>query len=294
VTGPRDVLIEAGRLSAERRPYAFATVVRVERPASAREGNHAVITPEGDVVGWIGGACSGPTVVREALHALADGRPRLVAIEGSCASEGLVEVFIEPQLPEPVLAIVGESPAGQALADLAARIGWRVVRDVADGVDAVVVASLGTDDEAALRAALATPAGYVGLVASQRRGAATLATLREHGVDDEALARIRCPAGLDLGPSTQEEIAVAILAELVAWRHSSAVAETPASPADPSRLRSPAAISLRDPVCGMEVVIAEATETAEVAGVLYYFCGAGCRRRFEADPASYVPEVNRT
>jgi xanthine dehydrogenase accessory factor len=224
---PRDVLIEAGRLSAERRPYAFATVVRVERPASAREGNHALIKPDGEVVGWIGGACSGPAVVREAMQALADGRPRLVAIEGSCASEGLVEVFIEPQLPEPLLAIGGESPAGETLADLAARIGWRVVRDVDPAADAVVVASLGTDDEAALRAALATPAGYVGLVASQRRGAATLAALREQGVGDEALARIRCPAGLDLGPSTQEEIAVAILAELVAWRH-----ERPAARAD--------------------------------------------------------------
>jgi xanthine dehydrogenase accessory factor len=281
VTGPRDVLIEAGRLSAERRPYAFATVVRVERPTSAREGNHAVIKPDGDVVGWIGGACSGPTVVREALHALADGRPRLVAIEGSCASEGTVEVFIEPQLPEPVLAIVGESPAGQALADLAARIGWRVVREVAENVDAVVVASMGADDEASLRAALATPAGYIGLVASQRRGAASLEALRAVGVADADLSRIRCPAGLDLGPSTQEEIAVAILAELVGWRH--------------TRVTVAEAVGTEtDPVCGMTVPITDTAETAEAAGVLYYFCGAGCRRRFEADPASYVPEVNRT
>lgn len=280
MTTPRDVLVEAGRLSAARRPYAFATVVRVERPASAREGNHALIKPDGEVVGWIGGACSGPAVVREALHALADGRPRLVAIEGSCASEGLVEVFIEPQLPEPLLAIAGESPAGQTLADLASRIGWRVVREVDPGADAVVVASLGADDEDALRAALATPAGYVGLVASQRRGASTLATLRAGGIDDEALARVRCPAGLDLGPSTQEEIAVAILAELVAWRHSRAP-QTPEA-------------AVVDPVCGMTVAIAGTTETAEVGGVLYYFCGAGCRRRFERDPASYLPEVNRT
>lgn len=292
MTAPRDVLIEAGRLSAERRPYAFATVVRVERPTSAREGNHALIKPDGDVVGWIGGACSGPTVVREALHALADGRPRLVAIEGSCASEGLVEVFIEPQLPEPLLAIVGESPAGRTLADLATRIGWRVVRHVDSAADAVVVASMGTDDESALKAALATPAGYVGLVASQRRGASTLAALRAEGIDDETLARIRCPAGLDLGPSTQEEIAVAILAELVAWRH--AKPDTPASPADRHGWEPSAPVACQDPVCGMTVAIADATETAEVGGVLYYFCGAGCRRRFEADPASYLTEVNRT
>jgi xanthine dehydrogenase accessory factor len=274
---PRDVLIEAGRLSAERRPYAFATVVRVERPASAREGNHALITPDGEVVGWIGGACSGPTVVREALDALADGRPRLVAIDGACASEGLVEVFIEPQLPEPVVAILGDSPAGAALADLAARIGWRVTREPEAGADAVVVATMGHADEELLEAALATDAGYVGLVASARRGAAVLADLRGRGVPEETLARVRSPAGLDLGPSTQEEIAVAILAELVAWRH-----VRPEAPDE-----SPRAEELIDPVCGM-TVSADATETALYEGRTYAFCGSGCRRRFEADPADYV------
>jgi xanthine dehydrogenase accessory factor len=274
---PRDVLIEAGRLSAERRPYAFATVVRVERPASAREGNHALITPDGEVVGWIGGACSGPTVVREALDALADGRPRLVAIDGACASEGLVEVFIEPQLPEPVVAILGDSPAGAALADLAARIGWRVTREPEAGADAVVVATMGHADEELLEAALETDAGYVGLVASARRGAAVLADLRGRGLSEETLARVRSPAGLDLGPSTQEEIAVAILAELVAWRH-----VRPEAPDE-----SPRAEELIDPVCGM-TVSAGATETALYEGRTYAFCGSGCRRRFEADPVHYV------
>lgn len=278
MTAPRDVLIEAGRLAAERRPYAFATVVRVERPTSAREGNHALIKPDGEVVGWIGGSCSEPTVVREALNALADGRPRLVAIEGSCASEGLVEVFVEPQLPEPLLAIVGESPAASTLADLAARIGWRVVRDVDPNADAVVVATMGAADEDAVSAALATPAGYVGLVASRRRAGAVAASLREAGLSEEALARLRCPAGLDLGPSSQEEIAVAILAELVAWRHS-------------SRPEPPPSAEAVDPVCGMTVAAGEAAESAEVEGVRYYFCCAGCRRRFELEPSRYLAGV---
>ena len=64
--------------------------------------------------------------------------------------------------------------------------------------------------------------GYVGLVASARRAASVLAALRERGACEEALARVRSPAGLDLGPSPQEEIAVAVLAELVAWRHARA------------------------------------------------------------------------
>jgi len=76
----------------------------------------------------------------------------------------------------------------------------------------------------------------------------------------------------------------------LAWRHTGV--DTPASPAERHGWESPAPVAC--PVCGMDVAIVEATETAEVAGVLYYFCGAGCRRRFEADPASYLTEVNRT
>ena len=222
-------------------------------------------------------------MVEEALRALADGKPRLVAIEGSCASEGLVEVFIEPQLPEPRLAIVGDGPAAATLADLSTRIGWRVERSIVKEADAIVVATLGAGDEEALREALETPAGYIGLVASRRRGNAALAALRDSGVGEADLARIRCPAGLDLGPSSQEEIAVAILAEVVAWRH------TRAGPATVQVAGAKA--DEVDPVCGMSVSIETATESAELGGVRYYFCCAGCRRRFESDPDRYV-EVN--
>jgi xanthine dehydrogenase accessory factor len=278
VSAHGEIMRLAGRLTAERRPYAFATVVRVERPASAKEGNHALITAEGAITGWIGGACSEPTVVREALDALADGKPRLVVIEGSCASEGLVEVFIEPQIPEPLLVVLGESPAAGTLADLAERIGWRVARELDPVADAIVVATMGHGDEEVLEQALAGPARYVGLVASRRRAAATVAALRRAGVGEETLERIRSPAGLDLGPSSQEEIAVAILAELVAWRHS--------RPRAPNR-RAEAV----DPVCGMTVSSGEAVESAAYGGGTYYFCSSHCRQRFEADPTRYLDEV---
>ena len=293
-----DVLVEAGRLAGEGKAYALATVVRVVRPASARAGDRALVTADGRLSGWIGGACAEPAVVLEAARALADGRPRLVRVcrpgaagevpegvviaETACASEGTVEVLIEPQLPDPLVAVLGESPAASTLADLARRIGWRVSDDPA-GADAVVIATMGRDDNAALQGALASGAGYVGLVASARRGAAVLAELREGGLDEEALARVHSPAGLDLGPSSQEEIAVAILAELVAWRHRRRTAAPEAARAD-----------ALDPVCGMTVPVSAATETTVHAGVMYYFCGAGCRRRFEADPARYLSEVTTT
>ncbi|HSK17210.1 MAG TPA: XdhC family protein [Gaiellaceae bacterium] len=271
---PADVLIEAGRLAAEGKPHALATVVSVVSPASTRRGDRALVTPDGRVSGWIGGACSEPTVVREALRAIAEGRPRVARMEGGCASEGVVEVLIEPVLPSPLLAIAGESPAARTLAELARTVGWRVATDGIEGADAVVVATMGHGDEELLAAALASDAGYVGLVASARRAASVLAALREQGLDEEAVLRVRAPAGLDLGPSSQEEIAVAILAELVAWRHTR-----------PDE--SPVPTEALDPVCGMTVALAGAAETLVHEGTTYVFCSAHCRARFEAEPERY-------
>jgi xanthine dehydrogenase accessory factor len=288
---PGAVLVEAGRLAAEGRPFVLATVVSVDRPASARRGDRGVVTPDGRLVGWVGGACSEPAVVREALHALAEGTSRLLRIcppgasegeegvvvaESSCASEGTVEVLVEPQLPPPLLAVVGESPAAATLRDLAAAIGWRVTTDLTAGAEAVVVATMGRGDTEALEAALATPAAYVGLVASARRAARELEALRERGLGEEALTRVRSPAGLDLGPLPQPEIAVAVLAELVAWRHASG--RVPGEP-------PPEAV---DPVCGMTVVVGAGTPSVEHEGTIYWFCGPGCASGFASDPSQYL------
>ncbi len=292
-----DVLVRAGQLAADGRPFVLATVTRVVRPASTRRGDRALITADGELSGWIGGACTEPAVVSEALRALADGEPRLVLIrkpgrdglapgdatvvESSCASEGEVEVLIEPELSAPLLALVGESPAAATLADLAERVGWRVEREISPRADAIVVASMGSVDLQAMRDALSTSVGYIGLVASARRGAVTLDSLRSDGVAEASVARIRCPAGLDLGPSSQEEIAVAVLAELVAWRHSREAI-------DPLIHATTEAV---DPVCGMSLVVSAMTESALHGDVAYYFCCGSCRTRFEGDPLRYVAAV---
>lgn len=290
---PSDVLVRAGELVSAGISFALATVVAVERPASARRGDRAVVTADGELFGWVGGACSEPIVVREALCALGDGEARLVRIgpagrvaEGaaadtvvavsSCASEGVVEVLVEPQLSAPLLAVVGASPAAETLARIAPEVGWRVTRELVAHADAVVIATMGHGDEEALEAALAGDVGYVGLVASARRAGSVLASLRSRGLDEESLGRIRSPAGLDLGPSTQAEIAVAVLAELVAWRHSRA-----AAPSVPE-------VAI-DPVCGMEVAVGAAKETAVHEGRTSFFCAPGCRSRFEAEPGKYLP-----
>src|SRR6201987_1626880 len=119
--------------------FAIATVVRYEAPVSGKPGDKAIIFADGEVWGWIGGGCAKPAVVKEALKALQDGRPRLVRISPSsseaegivaynmtCHSGGTLEVYIEPVLPKPHILIVGRSPVGRTLAKLAKAINYTV------------------------------------------------------------------------------------------------------------------------------------------------------------------------
>jgi xanthine dehydrogenase accessory factor len=101
-----------------------------------------------------------------------------------------------------------------------------------------------------------------------------LAELRALGLGEEEVLRVRAPAGLDLGPSSQEEIAVAILAELVAWRHT-------------RREESPVPQEAVDPVCGMTVAVEATAERVVHEGVTVVFCSQHCRTRFEAEPDRY-------
>ncbi len=292
-----DVLRLAAELRDRGEPFVLATVTWRQGPSSGKGGAKAVIRPDGSVTGWIGGACARPTVVREALASLGDGTPRLlslgieerrpdvVAVPMACASEGAMEVYVEPILPAPDLHIVGSSPMSETLATLAAALGWRVTRldearfgDLTEA-SMVVIATQGDYDEPALEAALATPARYVGLVASAKRAAWVVEWLRERGASDDALARLRSPAGLDLGSVEHTEIAVAILAELVALRASGGFTETVA-------VRPPR--TAIDPVCEMTVDVATARFVSEWEGDEYYFCAAGCQRAFEANPASFL------
>lgn len=220
-------------------PYVEATVVRCASPTSARPGDRAVILGDGTIDGFVGGSCADSTVRLQALRVLETGEAVLLRIlpgdedgpaaeEGAvvvanpCLSGGALELFLEPHLPAPRVAIAGESPVARALVDLAERAGFdaRLGAIAEPGDFAAVVASLGHGDEEALRQAIEAGCEYVGLVASKRRGAGVLEELRAAGVADEALAGVKTPAGFDLGARTHAEIAVSILAELVAARRS--------------------------------------------------------------------------
>jgi xanthine dehydrogenase accessory factor len=302
------VLAQAGELTKRGEAFALATVVWRQGPSSGQQGSRAVITEEGELHGWIGGACAEPVVIREAQRVIADGEARLLLLgtpeqfgaavpEGmtvvpiACQSEGALEVYIEPVLPAPHLVVVGRSPMAHTLADLARALGWRTV--LIDGPDftsadadersMVVVATQGHYDEEAVEQAVAAGPAYLGLVGSQRRGAALLGYLAERGVPRDRLDKVRVPAGLDLGRTTHEEIAVAILAELVQLRASGALPRQAAKPA----------VEAVDPVCGMTVTADASGRPLQHDGVTYYFCSAGCRRAFQNDPAAHLKRETR-
>jgi len=328
-----DLLERASELSRAGVPFAFATVVRAEKPTSAKPGANAIITSDGALSGWVGGSCTEHTVLSQARKALSDGEPRLVRmcppeklgiapLEGvievalTCASGGTLEVYIEPHLPRPQLVAVGHLPVALALAQLGSSLGYEVsvlgpdaTPDRFSGVARVhvfesldfshvkvtpqtyiVVASHGNYDEEGLVGALMSDAPYVALVASRKRAESVVEYLRETGMPADRLARLKYPAGLDIGAVTPEEIALSILAEIIQVRRQSSHNAQQSAPAiDPQpEIEEHAQTEAIDPVCGMTVEIAIARHKSEYAGQTYYFCAPGCKRSFEKDPSKYV------
>jgi xanthine dehydrogenase accessory factor len=160
-----------------------------------------------------------------------------------CPSQGTMDIFVEPVLPRPQVVICGSSPVAVAVADFAKRTGFAVtvcapsVEQSAfaeaerriegyallvkePGARYVVVSTQGRGDEAALLAALAVDADYIAFVGSHKKAEALKQALTERGVSAERLARLKAPAGLDLGAITPDEIAISIVAEIVATRRS--------------------------------------------------------------------------
>ncbi len=329
------MISEIDRLSAHaselrrlRQPYVTVKVVWVAPPSSGKPGNAALVTEDGRVDGWVGGSCAEPVVMREAMATLETGVPRLVHLGPSadldqprdgvinvamgCASEGSMEIFLEPHVPAPRLVVVGRAPVVRTLVGMARAIDFEVLVverestepwpagvEVTSDLDLlgvgigtesyVVVATFGRYDEEALGAALATDAAYVGLVASAKRGATVLELMGSMGTAESALARVHCPAGLDLGSLPHTHMAVPILAEIVAERARRSASPTAASPtAGPPEADVQRSTVVIDPVCGMTVDLATASETAHHDGITYGFCCGGCRLRFVADPPSYL------
>lgn len=260
-----------------RAAFVVATVVRAAKPTSVRPGDSALVHPDGTIEGFVGGVCAQESVRLHAARALETGEATLLRLlpglamaerdplEGvvvshnPCLSGGALEIFLDPQPVAPRIAIVGDTPIARALAAIAAAAGYAVGSGLEPGDAALVVASHGEDEEPALTAALEADVDYVALVASPRRGAAVLGALDEH-----LRGRVHTPAGLDIGARTPADIAISILAQLIA-----------------ARTVTPAGVqSATDPVCGMEVLVSDTTVHADVDGERVYFCCEGCRAAY--------------
>lgn len=294
-----DIEQRVGELRTERVPFVHATVVHAERPTSAKPGDTAVVHPDGTIEGFVGGTCAESTVRAQSIALLDSGDPLLLRItpepelgeaqtgaeddrltvHNPCLSGGTLEIFLEPVIPAPLLVVHGDSPIAQALASLGERLGYQVAGSVpGSGAAAVVCASHGRDEEEVLTAALAAGTPYVGLVASRKRGDSVIASL---DVDEAARARVHTPAGIDIGARTPEEVALSVLAEIVAERRRTTgrplVEQAPEPPG-----------TAIDPVCGMSVATVETSLHLDHEGTRYWFCGTGCLRAFASDPAAYL------
>lgn len=290
-------------LRAREEPFVLATVVAYKNPQSAKPGSKAIIKSDGTMLGWIGGGCVQPIVLREAKEALQTGSPKLLTISPdapredwngvqsfrmTCEGGGSLEIYLEPFLPKPRLVILGSSPVAETLAHLGALLEFKVVavtdlnnaKDQIDENSYVVVATMGNQDEEGLLAVVGTRPKYLGLVASRRKADALFEYVRGVGASDEDLAVIKCPAGLDIGSETLPEIALSVAAELTRVRRS-----------DSPNVQ--VATTAVDPICGMSVDVENAKYSSVVDGETIYFCCLRCKETFDHPQISQITQLGR-
>ena len=231
-----------------------------------------------------------------------------VLIPMACQSEGTLAIYLEPSLPSPELVVIGQSPMARSLASLGDSVGFRVlacdpsasdelfpnaetlaqqledVKGMIGPRSYVVVATMGHYDEEALEAVLDGQPGYVGLVASPRRGRAVIDYLRSKGVPAEALQRVKYPAGLDIGAETPEEIALSVLTEIVQRMR----ADWKGVSLEPAAHTQVAQVQSIDPICNMTVNVADSRYHSTHNGTTFHFCCLACKEKFEQAPHSYA------
>jgi xanthine dehydrogenase accessory factor len=310
--------------------------VAYKSPQSAKPGSKAIIRPDGSISGWIGGGCVQPIVVREAQEAMNTGKPKLVSISPeamrgdwkgvesymmTCQGGGSLEIYLEPVLPRPDLFIVGNSPIAQILAGLGRLLDFKVsvadpeakqerfpeadvlltdfesLRGRIDSRSYVVVATMGNGDEEGLEAVVGTNPQYLGLVASKEKAKGLFQYIRDKGIPAEDIARVKCPAGLELGGETLPEIAFSVMAEITRLRR--AASGQPLEPVKGSKGASlpvvqkiaESSTESIDPVCGMTVATANARYKTVFEENTFYFCCLRCKEAFEQSPQLYLEKT---
>ncbi len=265
-----ELYAKAAKLAAQGVSFAVATVVRVEGSSSAGRGSKAIIDAQGRLLlGWVGGGCAESAVRSEAMRCIKLGLPvsitldmtdELLGVGMPCG--GKMDVYIEPVLPKPELLIVGHGRIAETLATLGDLLGFRVIvndpgadpasfpraeKVIAEDFDrsetpigpntSVVIATQHKNDHLWLQKALAGEAAYVALIASHHRARLVLDYLAAEDVMEDKLAKICAPAGIDLGATTPEEIALSIISQIVALRCGGTIKPLDRRDTDPSLAR---------------------------------------------------------
>lgn len=305
--------------------FAVVQVVARMAPSSSKVGDKALVKKNGKMIGWIGGGCVQGIVQKESADAISSGKPRLVRIgkklnnaqkqEGimeyqmTCQSEGQVEVYIEPYLPQPHLMVIGKSEIAKAVVKLGKSLNFRVT-GVADGANLqtfeqvdelitqldlskvktsrlsfIVVATQGDQDEKSLSEALKKDSSYVGFVSSRKKSGSIRQYLTDAGFDAAAIDNIHSPAGIDINAKQPDEVAVSILAEIIQVKNGLAPEEQ--SSAEPEKNETAPSFYI-NPVCGIPVDMNNPRHVIMYGEEKVYFCCDGCKIKFEKDPDKYI------
>ena len=305
------------------RPFAIATVVGTVAPTSAKPGDKAIVTAEGELIGWIGGGCAQDVVIEEALECMQTGRVRLIRLSPDvapapnasvkilamkCESGGTLEVHIEPVLPKTKMLVFGTSEVALSLVKLATELDYDIAfyapdigsADLPEGVSifdnfddvprldsnlpsVAIVATQGNGDARALQGAIASEARYITMVTSSRKAAKLFGSLEKRGVSSAALEKIKVPAGLDIKAETPAEIAVSVLAEIIQQSRTGEMSNT-------TKMTKPATDSekVKDPICEMIIDPKTAAGTSDYRGTTYHFCSLHCLETFEQEPEKFT------
>lgn len=240
-------------LEEKKEPFVLCTVVQAQGSTPRGVGSKMIVLEDKRIIDTIGGGEMESRVIATALESLLDGEPRMLSYSftdpergdpGVCG--GQVEVYVEPNLPPPMLVVVGAGHVGRAVAHLAHWLGYQVVvsddrpefstkesvpesdffhngplSELPDFIPIkpwthIVLTTRGVNvDVEGLPRILDLPAAYIGVIGSRRRWALTIKKMLEDGVPAEKLQRIHSPIGLEINAETPEEIAVSIMAEVI-------------------------------------------------------------------------------
>jgi xanthine dehydrogenase accessory factor len=251
-----EVFKEIAKISSEGGRAILATVVQVKGSGPREVGSKILIKDDGSLVGTIGGGTLEAMVCREAMSVLRQGKAKMLHfdLKGEEGDEmlcgGEMDIFIEPVFPSPTLFIFGAGHVSLSIYRIATLVGFRVVviddrtefanperfpqadeifaedfsaafsRLTVNSSSYIAIVTRGHQlDETVLEWAVKTEARYIGMIGSKNKNEAVFAHLRSRGISEENLQQVHAPIGLDIGAETPEEIAVSIMAELIAVKN---------------------------------------------------------------------------